>query len=118
MKLINHTTTQTTSKTRLVHYLNNKDKAYLLSLFALTALILSIPEAYAVQEGEMRTSVDYLTGLLNNNIVPAVIGTGVVAGTGFAFLKQQFAPLVVSICTAIGYGFANKWVGTVYSLCV
>lgn len=94
-------------------------RLFLASLLMGTGVfLLTAPEAYAVKAGEMKTSVDYLAGLLDNNIVPAVIGTGVVAGTGFAFLKQQFSPLVISLCTAIGYGFANKWVSTVYALCI
>lgn len=97
----------------------NRNKILAATLFiGTTAFLLSGQEALCVRDGEMRDSVNYLVGLLDNNIVPAVIGTGVVAGTGFAFLKQQFSPLVIALCTAIGYGFANRWVGAVYALCV
>ena len=82
------------------------------------AWMLSGQEVYGVQDGEMRGSVNYLTGLLNNNIVPAMIAAGMVAGAGFGFIKQQFAPLVIAICTTIGYGFARAWIGEVYALCV
>lgn len=80
--------------------------------------LLSAPEVYAVQAGEMKTSVDYLKGLLDNNIVPAVIGTGIVAGMGLAFMKSTFSPLLIALSTAVAYGFANKWITTVYALCV
>jgi hypothetical protein len=82
------------------------------------ALLLSSPDAFAVQAGEMKTSVDYLKGLLDNNIVPAVIGTGIVAGMGLAFMKSTFSPLLIALSTAVAYGFANKWITTVYALCV
>lgn len=82
-----------------------------------TAFILSTGDASAVQAGEMKTSVDYLKGLLDGNIVPAVIGTGIVAGTGVSLMKQSFSPLVISLCTAVGYAFANKWITTVYAVC-
>lgn len=99
----------------------NSRKGYTLSGFCLAfgiAFILSTSEASAVQAGEMQTSVNYLKGLLDNNIVPAIIGTGVVAGTGFAFIKSSFSPLVIALCTGVGYAFANKWITTVYAVCV
>ena len=94
-------------------------RLFLASLFMGTGvLLLSASEAYAVKAGEMKTSVDYVTALLDNNIVPLILVAGVVAGTAFAFLKSNFGPLVLSLVTAVGYGFAHKWLTTVYALCI
>ena len=97
----------------------NLKKTGLLTILAVgTSFLLSASEAYAVKAGEMKTSVDYVTALLDNNIVPLILVAGVVAGTAFAFLKSNFGPLVLSLVTAVGYGFAHKWLTTVYALCV
>lgn len=80
--------------------------------------LLSSPEAYAVKAGEMKTSVDYVTALLDNNVVPLILTAGVVGGTAFAFIKSTFTPLVIALVTTVGYGFANKWLTSVYALCV
>ena len=97
----------------------NSNKTSLVTLFATAAtLLLTSSEAYAVKAGEMKESVDYVNLLLNNNIVPLILVAGVVGGTALAFIKSTFSPLVIALVTAVGYGFANKWLSTVYALCV
>lgn len=81
-------------------------------------LALSGSETLAVKAGEMRESVNYVTALLDNNIVPLILAGGVAGGAAFAFLKQNFTPLIMSLMTSVGYGFGNKWISTVYSLCI
>jgi len=91
----------------------------LVTLLATAAtLLLTSSEVYAVKAGEMKESVDYVNLLLNNNIVPLILVAGVVGGTALAFIKSTFSPLVIALVTAVGYGFANKWLSTVYALCV
>ncbi len=80
--------------------------------------LLSTPEASAVKAGEMKTSVDYVTALLDNNVVPLILTAGVVGGTAFAFIKSTFTPLIIALVTTVGYGFANKWLTSVYALCI
>ena len=97
----------------------NSNKILMLMSFAVgTVYLLSSSEAYAVKAGEMKTSVDYVTALLDNNIVPLILTAGVVGGTAFAFLKSTFTPLIIALVTTIGYGFANKWLTSVYALCI
>ena len=89
------------------------------SFLTLTAVcVLFAPEAMAVKEGEMKTGVTYLTGLLDNNIIPLVLLTGTGAGAAVSYMKSSFTPLVVAICTAGGYGFAQKWISSVYTACI
>ena len=82
------------------------------------ACVLFAPEAMAVKEGEMKTGVTYLTGLLDNNIIPLVLLTGTGAGAAVSYMKSSFTPLVIAICTAGGYGFAHKWISSVYTACI
>ncbi len=97
----------------------NSNKTSLVTLFATAAtLLLTSSEVYAVKAGEMKESVDYVNLLLNNNIVPLILVAGVVGGTALAFIKSTFSPLVIALVTAVGYGFANKWLSTVYALIV
>ena len=96
-----------------------KHKLLMLTTCAVgSAFLFASPEASAVKAGEMKESVDYVTLLLNNNIVPLILVAGVVGGTALAFIKSTFSPLIISLVTAVGYGFANKWLSTVYALCV
>lgn len=98
--------------------INYKKTLMLMSLTIGVVCLLPNPEAYAVKAGEMKTSVDYVTSLLDNNLVPLILTAGVVGGTAFAFIKSTFTPLVISLVTTVGYGFANKWLTPVYGLCV
>jgi hypothetical protein len=82
------------------------------------ACVLFAPEAIAVKEGEMKVGVTYLTGLLDNNIIPLVLLTGTGAGAAVSYMKSSFTPLVIAICTAGGYGFAHKWISSVYTVCI
>lgn len=82
------------------------------------ALVFSGSHVLAVKAGEMSESVNYVTALLDNNIVPLILAAGVAGGAAFAFLKQNFTPLIMSLITSVGYGFGNKWISTVYSLCI
>lgn len=97
---------------------NYKMALMLMSLTIGTICLLSSPEANAVKAGEMKTSVDYVTALLDNNVVPLILTAGVVGGTAFAFIKSTFTPLVIALVTTVGYGFANKWLTSVYALCI
>lgn len=97
----------------------NSNKPLKFTLLTLIGVfLLTNHEASAVKAGEMKESVDYVTLLLSNNIVPLILIAGVVGGTALAFIKSTFSPLVISLVTAVGYGFANKWLSTVYALCV
>lgn len=80
--------------------------------------LLFSPEVFAVKEGEMKAGVTYLTGLLDNNIIPLVLLAGTGVGATVSYMKSSITPLIVSLCTAGGYGFAHKWIGTVYAVCV
>jgi hypothetical protein len=84
----------------------------------IATLLLHPSEALAVKAGEMRDSVNYVTSLLDNNIVPLILAAGVAGGAAFGFMKQNFAPLVMASITAVGYGFCSKWISTVYSVCI
>lgn len=98
--------------------LTRKTTFLLTTLSVGAAFLLASPEVFAVKAGEMKTSVDYVTALLDNNLVPLILTAGVVGGTAFAFIKSTFTPLVISLVTTVGYGFANKWLTSVYGLCV
>ena len=98
---------------------HKRTKLFMLTPCAIGAAFLLVnPEASAVKAGEMKESVDYVNLLLNNNIVPLILVAGVVGGTALAFIKSTFSPLVIALVTAVGYGFANKWLSTVYALIV
>lgn len=96
-------------------------KGRLLCAFCLILVagsLLFSPEVFAVKEGEMKAGVTYLTGLLDNNIIPLVLLAGTGVGAAVSYMKSSITPLIVSLCTAGGYGFAHKWIGTVYAVCV
>lgn len=104
-------------KTKITFF--NLQKPLIYTAFAVgSAFLLTNPDACAVKAGEMKTSVDYVTALLDNNIVPLILTAGVVGGTAFAFIKSTFTPLVIALVTTVGYGFANKWLTSVYALCI
>jgi hypothetical protein len=94
----------------------SKKTLFILALSAIS--IFFLPDAFAVKEGEMKTGVNYLTGLLDNNIMPLVLLTGAGAGAAVSYMKSSFTPLVIAICTAGGYGFAHKWISSVYTACI
>lgn len=96
----------------------NKNTLTLTAFAVGAAFLLLTPEVMAVKAGEMKTSVDYVTALFDNNLVPLILTAGVVGGTAFAFIKSTFTPLVIALVTGVGYGFANKWLTSVYSLCM
>jgi hypothetical protein len=89
-----------------------------LLLVALAVGMLMSPEAFAVKEGEMKVGVKYLTDLLDNNIIPLVLLAGTGTGAAVSYMKSSFTPLVISLCTAGGYGFAHKWISAVYTACI
>ena len=97
---------------------SNKTAFYLTAFSVGAAFLLASPEACAVKAGEMKTSVDYVTNLLDNNLVPLILTAGVVGGMALAFIKSTYVPLVIALVTGVGYGFANKWLTSVYALCV
>ena len=89
-----------------------------LLLVAFAVGMLVAPEAFALKEGEMKVGVKYLTDLLDNNIIPLVLLAGTGAGAAVSYMKSSFTPLVISLCTAGGYGFAHKWISAVYTACI
>ena len=89
-----------------------------LALGTLAVGMLMSPEAFAVKEGEMKVGVKYLTDLIDNNIIPLVLLAGTGTGAAVSYMKSSFTPLVISLCTAGGYGFAHKWISAVYTACI
>jgi len=116
------------NKNRKTKFSQTKDETFYLPLdirFRLisfltlvTTCLLFAPEAMAVKAGEMKVGVTYLTELLDNNIIPLVLLTGTGAGAAVSYMKSSFTPLVIAICTAGGYGFAQKWISSVYTACI
>lgn len=110
--------TKSTKKQKLSQKQATLQTKYPIYLFWAAAFVLFSTDVMAVKEGEMKTGVTYLTGLLDNNIIPLVLLTGTGAGAAVSYMKSSFTPLVIAICTAGGYGFAHKWISSVYTACI
>ncbi|OJW46985.1 MAG: hypothetical protein BGO67_09825 [Alphaproteobacteria bacterium 41-28] len=99
--------------------MNNKNTLFVLPFFMIAIIFLSNPpDVFAVQEGQMKESVNNLRALLGGNVIAAVLTAGVVAGAIFSYMKSSFVPFGTSIGIAIGYAFANKWIEAAYTCCI
>jgi len=99
--------------------MNNKNTLFMLSFFMMAAVFMGCTtDAFAVQAGDMKGSVDDLRALLGGNVIAAVLTAGVIAGAIISYMKSSFTPFGTSIGIAIGYAFANKWIDTAYSCCI
>lgn len=99
--------------------MKNQKSLFILSLFMVIAAgTFLAPDAFAVQAGEMKGSVDDLRKLLGGNVIAAVLTAGVIGGAIISYMKSSFVPFGTSIGIAIGYAFANKWIDTAYTFCI
>lgn len=99
--------------------MNNKNTLFMLSFFMMAAAIMFCsPDVFAVQEGQMKDSVNNLRALLGGNVIASVLTAGVIAGAVISYMKSSFVPFGTSIGIAIGYAFANKWIDAAYTCCI
>lgn len=99
--------------------MNNKNTFFMLSFFMITAaFMVCSPDAFAVQEGQMKDSVTNLRALLGGNVIASVLTAGVVGGAVISYMKSSFVPFGTSIGIAIGYAFTNKWIDAAYTCCI
>ncbi len=99
--------------------MNSKSTIFVISLLALgIGICLLAPEAMAVKEDTMKATTEYLEKLVRGNFARIVVVCGVLWGVVHGLVQTK--PIIVgsSVATGIGYGAANYWIDSAFTLLI